>query len=142
LTDPSTVAKDRAVSRRYLPGHQSEPGGEVAPLGEHLAAADRGQHGARDDRSDARHRHQTLARRVLLHQFCDVARQAFDALVKPPPVAGQILDDAHHARRQHVSTLGKDDRQFGAKEALFLAYRNPALQQERTRRPSDLRRRL
>jgi hypothetical protein len=26
-----------------------------------------------------------------------VNRQAFDALVKPPPVARQLLDDAHHA---------------------------------------------
>ena len=47
---------------------------------------------------DARHRHQPLARRVLLDHPGDLGRQAFDALVEPPPVAGEVLDDAQHAR--------------------------------------------
>ena len=46
------------------------------------------------------------------------------------PVAGQLLDDVDHARRQHVRALGKDVRQFRAQEAGTLSYRDPALQQE------------
>src|SRR5215472_3474835 len=91
--------EDGAVSGRDLPRHQPEPGGEIAALGEHFAIADRRHHGARDDWPDARHRHQTLARRVFLRQARDVSGQAFDALVKPTPVACQILDNAHHALR-------------------------------------------
>ena len=74
--------EDGAVSGRDLPGHQSKPGGEVAALGEHIAGADRRD---RDDRPDSKHRHQTHARRVSLHQVRDVGGQAFDTLVKPPP---------------------------------------------------------
>ena len=46
------------------------------------------------------------------------------------PIAGQLLGDAHHARRQHVRALGKDVRQFRAQEAGTLSHRDPALQQE------------
>src|SRR5262245_2609166 len=60
------LAEDGAVSGRDLPRHQPEPGGEIAALGEHFAIADRRHHGARDDWPDARHRHQTLARRVTV----------------------------------------------------------------------------
>jgi hypothetical protein len=80
---PST--EDGAVSGRDLPGHQSKPGGEVAALGEHIAGADRRHRRDRDDRPDSKHRHQTHARRVSLHQVRDVGGQAFDTLVKPPP---------------------------------------------------------
>jgi len=45
------------------------------------------------------HCHQTLARRVFLHQARDLGGQVFDVVVKPAPVARQILDNAHHARR-------------------------------------------
>jgi hypothetical protein len=62
------LAEDGAVSGRDLPRHQPEPGSEIAALGEHFAIADRRHHGARDDWPDSRHRHQTLARRVFLHE--------------------------------------------------------------------------
>src|ERR1700732_2523078 len=58
IAAPRDFAEDRAVSRRDLLGHQSEPGAEVAAFGEYVASADRGHHGARNDRPDARHRHQ------------------------------------------------------------------------------------
>jgi hypothetical protein len=53
------------------------------------------------------------------------------------PVAGQRLDDARHARRQHVRALGKDVRQFRAQEAGTLSHRDPALQQEGTNLVDD-----
>src|SRR6202162_1912898 len=58
IAAPGDFAEDRAVSRRDLLGHQSEPGAEVAAFGEYVSSADRGHHGARNDRPDARHRHQ------------------------------------------------------------------------------------
>ena len=48
-----------------LPGYQSEPGAEVTSAGEHRTAADRGDHRAGDDRSNAGHRHQPLASGIL-----------------------------------------------------------------------------
>src|SRR3984893_427220 len=53
IAAPRDFAEDRAVSRRDLLGHQSEPGAEVAAFGEYVASADRGHHGARNDRPDA-----------------------------------------------------------------------------------------
>ena len=82
--------------------------------------------------SNAGHRHQPLAGRILTSQGGDLGRYALDPLVKPMPVGGELLDDAHHARRQHISALGKDDRQCRAQEAHPLAHRNAALQQEGT----------
>ena len=46
------------------------------------------------------------------------------------PVAGQIFDNAQHARRQHIWWRGQDARQLGAQEPLSLPHRNAALQQE------------
>jgi hypothetical protein len=43
----------------------SRPGTEVATLREHFARADRGHHGARDERPDARDRHQSHAGLIL-----------------------------------------------------------------------------
>jgi len=43
----------------------------------------------------------------------------------------------HHPRRQHVSALGKDDRQFRAQEAQPLPHCNAALQQESTNLVDD-----
>jgi hypothetical protein len=43
------LAKDRAASGRYLPGHQSQPGAEVTPLRECRAVADRRDHCAGDN---------------------------------------------------------------------------------------------
>ena len=46
------------------------------------------------------------------------------------PVSRQVLDDAHHARRQDVNAGGEDGGQFLAQEAQPFAHRNPALQQK------------
>jgi len=59
-----------------------------------------------------------------------LARQGLDVLVQPVPVAGQLLDDVHHARRQDIGGRGQDARQLGAQEALPLPHGNAALQQE------------
>ena len=47
------------------------------PFRERRAIADRGHHRARDDRSNARHRHQPLACRVLIGQCFDAGGQDF-----------------------------------------------------------------
>src|SRR6195256_1092949 len=73
IAAPRDFAEDRAVSRRDLLGHQSEPGAEVAAFGEYLSSADRGHHGARNDRPDARHRHQARTCLILTGQCFDLA---------------------------------------------------------------------
>jgi hypothetical protein len=44
-------------------------------------------------RADAGHCHQPLAGGILRGERVNLGGQAFDALVQPVPVAGQILDD-------------------------------------------------
>ena len=73
IAAPRDFAEDRAVSRRDLLGHQSEPGAEVAAFGEYVSSADRGHHGARNDRPDARHRHQARTCLILTGQCFDLA---------------------------------------------------------------------
>src|SRR6202795_5001250 len=73
IAAPRDFAEDRAVSRRDLLGHQSEPGAEVAAFGEYVSSADRGYHGTRNDRSDARHRHQARTCLILTGQCFDLA---------------------------------------------------------------------
>jgi hypothetical protein len=87
------LAEDGAVAGRYLLGNKAEPVTEVAAFGEYLAGADRGDHRAGDDRADAGHCHQPLAGGILRGERVNLGGQAFDALVQPVPVAGQILDD-------------------------------------------------
>src|SRR5690349_19582922 len=79
IATPRDAAEDRAVAGRYLFRHQPEPGAEVAAFREGIAAADRSHHRARDDRADARHRHQPLAALVLTSQPLDLAGESFDA---------------------------------------------------------------
>src|SRR5262249_37718962 len=57
------LAEDRAMACRLWSRYQPEPGGEVASLPEAGALANRRDDGARDDRPDPRHCHQTLAGR-------------------------------------------------------------------------------
>src|SRR5499426_3967928 len=80
------LAEDRAIARRVLPGYEPQPGAEVASLPEAGAVADRRHHGARDDRSDPRHRHQALAAAILLRQRLDVRRHACYTLVQATPI--------------------------------------------------------
>jgi hypothetical protein len=51
-------------------------------LGESIASPDRGDHGARDDWSDARDAHEPFASGVLLGKLLDLAGQTFDALIE------------------------------------------------------------
>src|SRR5262245_51076108 len=92
------AAEDCAVTSRYLFRHQPEPGAEVAAFREGIAGADCGHHRARDNRANARHRHQPLATLVLTSQPLDLAGEAFDALIEVAPVSRQVLDDVQHAR--------------------------------------------
>src|ERR1700716_1362779 len=60
--------------------------------GEYVASADRGHHGARNDRPDARHRHQARTCLILTGEYFDLAGEAIDALIQPTPVAFQLPD--------------------------------------------------
>src|SRR5262245_40050895 len=80
------LAELGAIAGRLLLRHQSEPSSEVASLTEAGAIADRGHHGARDDRPDPRQRHQPLAAAIILCQPFDLGRNRFDALVEAAPV--------------------------------------------------------
>src|SRR5215469_10535693 len=60
VTSLRYLAEDGAVAGRDLLGHKAQPGGEVAAFSEGLAGADRGYHGAGDDRADAGNTHQSL----------------------------------------------------------------------------------
>src|SRR5205807_6585491 len=90
------AAEDRAVAGRYLLRHQPEPGAEVAAFGERIAGADRSHHRARDDRPDARHRHQPLARLILTGERFNLVGYVPDAFIEPSPVTCQALDEPQH----------------------------------------------
>src|SRR5262249_33462468 len=96
IAAPRYAAEDRAVAGRYLLRHQPEPGTEVAALRKRIAGADRSYHRARDDRPNARHRHQPFARLIFTRQLFDLARDRLDARIEPAPVACQVLDEPQH----------------------------------------------
>jgi hypothetical protein len=76
----------------------------VAAFRERIAGADRGHHGARDDRADARDRHQSLAAFVLPSQRFDLAGETLNARVQEAPVCRQIFEDAQHAWRERIAS--------------------------------------
>src|SRR6266542_6990228 len=96
------LAQDRAIPCRLLLRHQPQPGAEVASLLEACAIADRRHHGTRDDRTDTRDSHQSLAAVILLRQRFDLGRYGLNALVQPAPVLHQVGDEAHHPWREYV----------------------------------------
>src|SRR6516165_10562063 len=63
-----------------------KPSGEIAPLLEAGAIADRRHHRAGDDRADARNAHEPLATRILLGQRFDLGRHGGNAFVQAAPV--------------------------------------------------------
>jgi putative ABC transport system substrate-binding protein len=63
---------------------------------------------ARDDRPDAGHRPQPLARGILINERRDLAGDALDALIEATPVSGEVLDHPQYARREHIAALGQD----------------------------------
>src|SRR6516165_5429013 len=66
------LAKDRAVSRRELFGDKTQPGCEVAAVGECISGADRCHHRAGDNRPDAGHAHQPLAAGIPARKRLDL----------------------------------------------------------------------
>jgi hypothetical protein len=44
--------------------------------------------------------HEPTTAAILLGASLDLIGEPLDALVEPPPVCSQILDDAQHARRE------------------------------------------
>src|ERR1700754_2057002 len=107
------MAEDRAVAGRYLLRHQSKPGPEVAAFREYISSADRSHHCARDKRANARHRHQSLAGLILTGQRFDLATKPLNTRIEPAPAARQILDDAKHARQEHIGASREDTWQLG-----------------------------
>src|SRR5207237_2065490 len=99
---PRYVAEDCSVASRHVLWHQSEPGAEVAAFRKWIAGADRRHDRSRDERADAGYTHQSRAALVLPGQCFDLAGEAFDALIQPAPVSGEVLDDAQHSRRAHI----------------------------------------
>ena len=116
-------------SGRDLLGHESQPGGEVATLGEPLAGSDRGDHGG----SMIGPMPGTLIRRS--HPASRLASSSIspdnplDALIKPAPVRGQFLDDTHHAGGKHIGRCGQNARQLHPQEALSLSHRDAPFQE-------------
>jgi hypothetical protein len=68
----------------------------------------------------------------LTGQRFDLARQPLDTCIQPAPVSRQILDDAQHARQQHIGARREDTRQLGPQGMQALPYGDAPLQQERT----------
>src|SRR5262245_13351305 len=68
------LAQDGAVPGGDLPGNESQPGGKVAALGEHIPGTDRCHHRTGDDWPDAGHAHQPLAASILACESVDLTR--------------------------------------------------------------------
>src|SRR5205085_11997969 len=99
------TTQDRSTTGRDLLRYQTEPGGKVTAFGERGSGANRRHHGAGSDHANPRDSHQPLAARILTGHSCDVPGERLNALVEPPPIARQILDQVDHARRKHVRAM-------------------------------------
>src|ERR1700740_1658041 len=60
------ASENRSITCGYLLGYQAEPSSKIAAAYEGNAIADRSHHRARDDRTDAGDRHQSLAVLILM----------------------------------------------------------------------------
>src|SRR3977135_701382 len=74
--------EDGGPARRHLSRYETEPSTKISALGEHVAPTDRGDGCSRDDRTNARHRHEALGSVILLGQCCDLVRYGLDALIE------------------------------------------------------------
>ena len=92
------ASENRSITCRYLLGDQAEPSSEIAATCESSSITDRGDDGARNDRTDARYCHQVPTEFRVLGERIDFSTDSFDAIVEAPPVLGQILQDANHPR--------------------------------------------
>src|ERR1700752_3286254 len=124
IAAPRYAAEDSPVSRRDLFRDQPEPSAEVAAFGEHLAGADRSHHRARDDRTDAGDRHQSLAVLILMGERSNLAGKALDTHIQVARISCQLLDDARHAGRENIGARPQDPRQLDPQETQSLPYRN------------------
>ena len=102
------LAQDRAIAGGDLLGHEPEPGGEVAALGEGVSRTDRGHHRTGDDRPETGHAHQPLAANILVRDRSNLVRQGLDALIEPTPIARQVLDEVRHAWRHDIGGSGEE----------------------------------
>ena len=53
-----------------------------------------------------------------------------DTRIEPVPIAGQSLDNAYHARREHIRRRCKNARQLSAQKPKTLTYSDATLEQE------------
>jgi hypothetical protein len=83
--------EDRSITCGYLLWDQTEPGSKIAAACESSSIADRGDDGARDDRTYAWYRHQTPTRLRILGERFDFATHSLDAIVETAPILSQIL---------------------------------------------------
>jgi len=83
--------QDRSITCRYLLGDQTEPCRKIAAACEGNSIADRGDDGARDDRTYARYCHQMLTRLRGLGKVFDFATHGLDAIVEATLVLSQIF---------------------------------------------------
>ena len=67
------AAQDGSVSRRHLPGHNTEPSAKVTPAPESRTITNRRDHGAGDQRTDPWDCHQSLAIVVAFDHSLDLA---------------------------------------------------------------------
>src|SRR5215831_19328915 len=90
--------EDRSITGGYLLGNQTEPSSKIAAACERCSIADRGDDGARDDRTYSRYCHQMPTRLGVPGECFDFATHSLDAIVEAAPVLSQILQDANHSR--------------------------------------------
>src|SRR6266849_2386619 len=124
------LAQDRAVPSRLLLRYKPQPGGEIAPLLETGAVADRRHHRTRDDRADTRNAHEPLAALVLLCHRFDLVRHGGNAFVQSAPVLDQLADEIDHSWRQRVGIRAQNFRQRLAQWHEALPHGDAALKQK------------
>jgi len=83
--------EDRSIPCGYLLWDQTEPSSKIAATCESSSVADRGDDGARDDRTYAWYCHQMPTRLRVLGERFDFATYSLDAIVEVTPVLSQIL---------------------------------------------------
>src|SRR5262252_11251848 len=98
MTALADVPKDRPITGRHLLRHEAEPGGKVASLGKGSAVGNGRNHRTCDERTDAWNRHQLPTTLAALGQLFDLLGKALDALIEPPPIGAEVLDDRDHSR--------------------------------------------
>ena len=124
------LAEDGAIAGQLLSRHQTEPGTEVAALLEAGTVANGGDDRAGNDRANARHRHQPLAALVLFGQRLDLGGDGLDALVEPPPVGSEVLEQTPDAWRDRRRIGGEDIDKHLAQGHRSLLHRDAAFDQE------------